>query len=91
MNEARLADFEAVYRVELAEAVTNYPDEYAYGAEQVPAVVGRMMDAIRARSYNKDSRALRRTFKAFGIPHTYKGLRAWLDNEAEGGAAGIGP
>lgn len=81
MNEERLALFGAVYRVELAKAVAEHPEEYGYPVESVPAVVGRMLAAIRetgANGINKDSRALRATFRAFGLKHTYTALREWL-------------
>jgi len=81
VNEERLALFGAVYHVELEKAVREHPDEYGYPVENVPTVVGRMMAAIRAESFNKDSRAIRATFRAFGLKHTYKALRAWLTEE----------
>ena len=88
MNEERFALFGAVYSVELERAVLEHPEEYTYGVAEVPAVVGRMLEAIRRGSYNKDSRALRATFRAFGIRHTYTALRGWL---ADAGAPEVRP
>jgi hypothetical protein len=82
MNEERFALFGAVYRIELEKAVKAYPGEYVWPVEDVPVVAGRMMAAIRAGSFNKDSRAIKAAFKAFGIKHTYKALREWLGEEA---------
>jgi hypothetical protein len=84
MNEERFALFGAVYRVELERAVKEHPEEYGWPVENVPVVVDRMMAAIRAETFNKDSRAIRATCKAFGLKHTYKALRAWLAEEEVG-------
>ena len=79
VNAERFALFAAVYRIELERAVIDHPEEYGYPVEAVPVVVGRMLDAIRAHTFNKDSRALKATCKAFGLKHTYKALYAWLE------------
>lgn len=70
-----LDEFFARYEIELCRAVSEYPDEYMYGIEQVPDVIGRMRAAFIAGSYNKDSRAIKATCKAFGIKHTYTAIR----------------
>ena len=83
VNEERFALFGAVYRVELEKAVKDHPEEYVWPVENVPVVADRMMAAIRAGTFNKDSRAIKATFKAFGLKHTYKALREWLGEEEE--------
>ena len=81
MNEERFALFGAVYRVELERAVKEHPEEYVWPVADVPVVADRMMAAIRAQGFNKDSRAIRATFRAFGLKHTYTALREWLAEE----------
>ena len=91
MDEARFEEFRKVYTEELGKAVAAYPDEYlwAYEGAQIPGfptrtvaeVAEKMMGAIRDKSYNKDGRALKATFKRLGIKDTYTALRVWLGQE----------
>lgn len=83
INEDRFSRFSDVYRVELEKAVKEHPEEYVWPVDQVPVVHGRMMDAVRNGSYNKDSRAIKSTVKALGVKHTYSGIREWLTSSDE--------
>lgn len=82
MNEDRLARFAEVYRAHLAAAVVSHPEEYAWPIENVPTVADKMIDAVRRDSFSKDGRAMRATFKALGVKHTYTALREWLGASA---------
>lgn len=70
--------FEAVYREELPKAVLKYPEDYAWPVEQAPVVADKMMRALDAGTFNKDSRAFRATCKVLGIKHTYQAIRAFV-------------
>lgn len=71
------------YSKHLAECVRSMPEQYGYSVEQVPAVCGRMQAAFIRDSYNHDSPAIKRTCKAFGIPHTRKAIRVLLSGGAK--------
>jgi hypothetical protein len=70
--------FLSEYAKQLKNAIINYPNEYAYGLEQLPDVIQRMAQAFYKRSYNKDSRAIKATCKALGIPYTYTGINSFI-------------
>lgn len=83
-------EFWARYETELARAVIERPEEYGPAENyNVLEVVQRMRAAYErgaergANTYNKDSIAFQRTCRAFGIPHTYKGIRAALEGTGE--------
>jgi phytoene/squalene synthetase len=78
MNEEKLAQFARLYEANLRRAVLEYPTEYVYAVEAVPQVAERMLRAIRAGGYNKDSRAIKATCKELGIKHTYKAIDEYL-------------
>lgn len=65
-----------IYREELANAVRDYPNEYAWPIDQVPVVADRMVDAMKRGSYNKDGRAFKATCRRLGIKHTYTAINA---------------
>lgn len=69
------------YASHLRHCVTELPGQYTYGIDKVPAVVGRVADAIRRRSYNKDGLAFKRTCKQLGIKHTYKAIAEFIDTD----------
>lgn len=80
---SKLAQFEEVFRTELDRAIREHPGEYeGMTPDSVPVTVSRIMPAIARGKVNKDTPAMRATFKRLGIRHTYKALQAWLD---EGG------
>ena len=93
MNGARLGQFKAVYMEELGKAVVSFPDEYPWACKegQVPGpynrtvevVVGKMMDALERKQFNKEGRALKATFKRLGVTYTYKALYEWLGGGAK--------
>lgn len=69
--------FIKVYAEELAVAVRDHPDEYVgapWPDAKTAQVVYRIGNAIKARTYNKDSRAFRATCKRLGVAHTYKAI-----------------
>ena len=70
--------FAKVYHQALADAVAQYPNEYAWPVENAPAVAAKMLEAIKRGSYNKDSRAIKATCKTLGIKHTYKAIDEYL-------------
>lgn len=70
--------FVQIYTEELANAVRNYPGEYGWPIENVPVVAEKMAVAFKAKSYNKDGRAIKATCKRVGIPYTYKAINAFL-------------
>lgn len=81
LDTERFERFGSTYTVELERAVREHPDEYVWPVEEVPTVAARMLDAIQHKSFNKDSRAIKSTCKAFGIKHTYQAIYAWLEGE----------
>jgi len=94
MDESRFDEFRKVYTEELGKAVAEYPDEYPWSqggmmvhgnvpsvqfpARTVAEVAEKMMAAVRDKSFNKDGRAFKATFKRLGIKPTYTALREWL-------------
>jgi hypothetical protein len=72
------AAFENRYLTELQNAITKYPEEYAYPIEKSFDVAERMMAAIYRKSFNKDSRAIKATCKALGLKHTYQAINEFL-------------
>jgi hypothetical protein len=54
--------------------------EYAYSAARItPAALARKMTlGLDSGSANKDGDGIKRTCKHFGIPYTYKAIRAFL-------------
>lgn len=74
----RLDEWMAAYEKHLADCVREMPDLYGYGINRVPEVAERMRAAIQARSFSKDSAAIGRTCKQFGIKNTYRAIDAFL-------------
>ena len=72
--------FAQVYTEELEKAVLKYPEEYTWPVETVPTVAAKMVQAFRAGTYNKDSRAIKATCKRLNLKHTYKEINAYLDS-----------
>jgi hypothetical protein len=69
----------AVYREQLAVAVTEYPFKYAWSLSELETVMSLMIPAIDRMSFNKDSHAWKATCKALGIEHTYQAIKAFRD------------
>lgn len=79
----RLEQWMEAYTPNLRRAVTERPDEYAFGLEGVPRVADRMRAAFERGSYNHDGHAIKWTCKALGIPHTRKAICAFLAGGAQ--------
>lgn len=79
MNEAKLDAFCNLYRAMLREEVQAHPEQYGYGVDMVDAVVGRMREAFKRGSFNKDGNAIKRTCKVLCIAHTYKAMNAYWE------------
>jgi hypothetical protein len=71
--------FMKVYEAELRFCLKCFPSEYAYTDDGVALVLDRMRTAIQEGTYNKDSRAIKRTCKALGIKHTYTAIKNYLE------------
>ena len=71
--------FLEAYREELANALRDYPEEYAWPASQLDAVWLKMSTAIVGGTFNKDSRAIKAVCKRLGIGHTYRDIKAYLN------------
>ena len=78
-------DIRSMYQEELDRAVAQYPDEYPWARDNgggprftVEDVANRMIAAMRAGTYSKDSRAIKALCKRIGIPHTYKALAPYI-------------
>lgn len=65
-----MATFRVVYGEELKRAVSEHPEEYAYGVERVPVVADRMVAALKAGNADVKSRAVKATCKRLGIKAT---------------------
>jgi len=72
--------FGELYRANLRRAVTEKPDDYAYAADRVDEIAGKMLAALERGSANKDGFAFKQTCKQLGIPHTYKAINAFLNS-----------
>jgi hypothetical protein len=77
-KEDNLKEFSFNYYKELRNAIINYPDEYAYGLEKLSEVHGKMIEAIKNKSFNKDSRAIKAVCKLLKIKHTYSAIYTYL-------------
>lgn len=62
----------------LKEAHANYPSDYGFPASELPAVIDRMIAAIKRGTFNKDGRAFKLTCKHLKIDHTYKAITAFI-------------
>lgn len=78
MNTERLDTFMIVYERNLLDCIRDHIGNYSYGPELLPTVMGRMREAIKRGSFNKDGHALKRTCKELGIKHTYQAINEWL-------------
>lgn len=73
--------FYETYVRHLTAAVQTNPGTYAFNAGQVPDVARRMVLGLAAGRASKDGKALTATCKELGIPHTYKAIRAYFDQD----------
>ena len=71
-----------VYEQKLVESHAKHPELYAYPANEIPFTVHRMRGAFKRGSYNKDSHAIKATCKHFGVKHTYKAIKSFLNAPA---------
>lgn len=73
--------FMAEYTRQLRASMLEHPEDYM---PNVPydVVLGRMLVAIRNRTFNKDSESFKRTCKALKIKHTYKAIQEFIINHA---------
>lgn len=57
--------------------------EYAYAASRTtpPALARKMTLGLDNGQANKDGDGIKRTCRHFGIPHTYKAIREFLNKE----------
>lgn len=74
--------FMETYERELATAVEDHPDEYAYPVSDVPEVARRMRAAIERDTFNHDGRGFRMTCRALGIKHTRRAIVSFLAGDA---------
>lgn len=74
--------FRTVYTEELARAVSERPDEYAFPASDAPVVADRMIAGFLRGSASNNGIAIRRTCKRIGIGTTYKAISCYLNGEA---------
>lgn len=68
----------AEYLKQLEIAVREHPEDYGFPVEKVPEVAAKMRVAFGRGSFNKDSRAIKGTCKAFGIKYTYAAINEFL-------------
>jgi len=78
-TQVNLDAFNAQLEKEYTRIFAESP-EYAYAANRTtPAALARKMTlGLDAGSANKDGEGIARTCNYFGIPHTYKAIRAFL-------------
>ena len=70
--------FAKIYTKELEKAVLKFPEEYVWPVENIPVVAQMMIQAFRAGTYNKDSKAIKATCKRLNVKHTYKEINNYL-------------
>ncbi len=85
----RLDRFMQVYGVELAKAVAEFPNEYAWPKDgmMVETVIGRIRATIERsgiHAVEKSGRAIKATAKRIGVKNTYAELNLWLLGEMQG-------
>lgn len=80
--QSRLQSFNDRLAIIYAELFENDP-EYAYAKSRTtPEGLARKMTlALDRGEANKDGDGIRRTCEFFGIPHTYKAIRAFLNGQ----------
>lgn len=66
------------YKAALWQAHADYPQDYAFPKENLPACFERMEKAIVTGSFNKEGRAFKATCKQLGIKHTYAAINAFI-------------
>ena len=66
------------YSNNLRQAVIEHPEEYDFPVEHTPVVVGKMEQAFKRGSYNKDGRAIKATCKELGIKYTYTAINEFI-------------
>ncbi len=81
-TQKNLDKFYEQLKTEYENLFKNDP-EYAYAASRTnPADLARKMTlGLDSGSANKDGEGIKRTCKHFGIAHTYKAIRAFLQAE----------
>lgn len=71
------------YEEQLKQTVQKYPEEYAYGVDEVPAVVKKMGVAFEKGTYNHDGKAIKATCRALGIKHTRTAIKDYLNGSGK--------
>lgn len=69
------------YDAGLRKAIVDHPDDYTYGAEDVPRVVFRMVNTIRTGQGFTNSYGLKNACRALGIKPTKEAMVAFLKGE----------
>lgn len=77
----RLDAFTEAYKKHIAQVVAEKPDLYLWPISELPQVSDRMIEAIKRGTFNKDSIAIKRTCKDFGIKHTYKAITEFIKGD----------
>lgn len=73
--------FKQTYAKNLTQALKDYPNEYFWNESELPEVLERMYSAIDRITFNKDSRAFKKTCKELNIKHTYKAIKEYIKND----------
>ena len=71
--------FAEEFRRQLEIAMREHPEDYMRGVT-ASVIADRMIEAFKARTYNKDGRAVRATCKVLGVKHTYRDINAFLSS-----------
>lgn len=81
LNLENWTAFRQTYLEELRKAVTEHPEEYAFGLDAVDLVWQKMLEAVLNGTFSKDGYAFKATCKKLKIKHTYKAIGQYLDEE----------
>lgn len=79
---SNLKTFREVYERKLIAAIKRNPDRYHYSIDRAPTVARNMTTALLEGTGCKDSAAVKATCRELGIPYTYKGISAFLREDA---------
>lgn len=79
--KTNLDKFIEIYTEHLKHEVETNPQDYFWSISDLPVVVNKMKNAMEKGTFNKDSKAIKKTCKQLNIKHTYTEMRAFFKGD----------
>jgi hypothetical protein len=77
-----LATWVKTYEEQLKLAIQKNPEKYAYGMDEVPAVMKKFTQAFEKGGFNHESDTVKATCRVLGIKHTKTAIKDYLNGSA---------